>query len=170
MNKKAYSGKPSAVLLLAAFALCMAVPAGCGREDSEQENFYMMEVQVEEYPRIEGRKFWNDAGRQFYKDEAVQFWSESEAADGGTTVNIYLSHEDGSSEPLLEGMPKDYRRGRWRLDQSGSLYYLRSREEMENYIISRAGKKWKSLTETEPCCPDGMFPYGISARRRTAGL
>lgn len=131
MKKKAYLRGLSAAALLAALAFCMAVFTGCGRDDSEQQHFYMMEVQTQEYPRIEDRKFWNNAGQQFYKDEAVRFWSESETADGRIIVNIYLSHDDGSSELLLKGMPENYRGGRWWLDQSGSLYYLQSKEELE---------------------------------------
>ncbi len=123
MKNKACRGK-SAAALLAAFVLCIAASAGCGRDDSQQKHYYMMEVEVQEYLQAEGWKTgWLPLGRQFHGDEAVRLWSESKPKDGGMTVDVYLSHEDGSSELLYQDMPQEFRRGTGWLDRSGNLYF-----------------------------------------------
>lgn len=156
MKKKAYPGKLSAAALLAVFALCLAVAAGCGSGDPEQGHYYMMDVQAQEYTLPKARKTgWFAIGKQFYKDELVQFWSESESKAGEMTVNIYLSHENGSSELLLKDMPKDYRRGSYWLDQSGNLYFRISEElvkfDKKGNVLFR-----KNVRVTDLCqMPDG---------------
>ncbi len=63
MKRKAYAkrkgcpGKLSAAALLAVFLLCLAVFAGCGK-DSPEGRYYIMDVQVQEYPQIKDKKVW----------------------------------------------------------------------------------------------------------------
>lgn len=157
MKNKACRGK-SAAALLAAFVLCIAASVGCGRDDSQQKHYYMMEVEVQEYLQAEGWKTgWLSLGRQFHGDEAVRLWSESKPNDGGMTVDVYLSHEDGSSELLYQDMPQEFRRGTGWLDRSGNLYFWNSEElaglDGEGNILFRTKIKISGICQS----PDGRI-------------
>lgn len=115
-----------AISTLVIFFFCICVLCACGddAEDSVLRDYWLIEPTESSFVTPELDRDWYLLGTHFLNGEAIQIWGQNirnEQLQGFWDVYVY--HEDGSSEFKFGGVSSIYR-GDWYMNEYGGFYVV----------------------------------------------
>ena len=116
----------SVLILLMVFCLVLFPACGSEKEDSARKirDFFVIEEIEQDLPTPEINRDWRCLGMQYLDGEALQIWGQSVKNEQlRAFYDVYLYHEDGTSEFLYGGINTKYRSG-WYRDDEGYCFVL----------------------------------------------